>query len=81
MKRLLILCPLCLFLIAGCASNIQSLQRESARYIGNSFKPTDIQVTEVKRGLMNVGWKATTPNGDTYDCSADDMLRRVNCVK
>ena len=80
MKKL-ILCPIVLFLIVSCASNIQSLQRESARNIGNNLKPTDITISDVKRGALNVDWKATTPDGTTYDCSADDMVRRVNCVK
>jgi len=81
MKKLLILCPIVLFLIVSCASNIQSLQRESARNIGNNLKPTDIIISDVKRGALNVDWKATTPDGTTYGCSADDMLRRINCVK
>ena len=81
MKKLLILCPIVLFLIVSCASNIQSLQRESARNIGNNLKPSDITISDVKRGALNVDWKATTPDGTTYDCSADDMVRRVNCVK
>lgn len=81
MKKLLILCPIALFFIAGCASNIQSLQRESARSIGNDLRPSDITITDVNRGAFNVDWKATTPDGTTYDCNADDMVRRVNCVK
>ena len=81
MKMLLILCPIILFFMTGCASNIQSLQRESARSIGNNFKPNDITISDVNRGALNVDWKATTPDGTTYDCNADDMVRRVNCVK
>ena len=81
MKKLLILCSIALLFLAGCASNIQSLQRESARNIGNNLKPSDITITDVKRGALNVEWKATTPDGTTYDCNADDMVRRVNCVK
>lgn len=81
MKKLLILCSIALLFLAGCASNIQSLQRESARNIGNNLNPSDITITDVKRGALNVYWKATTPDGTTYDCNADDMVRRVNCVK
>jgi uncharacterized protein YcfL len=68
MKKLLILCPIALFFIAGCASN-------------NNLRPSDITITDVNRGAFNVDWKATTPDGTTYDCNADDMVRRVNCVK
>jgi len=81
MKKLLILYPMVLFFIAGCASNIQSLQRESALSIGNNLKPSDITITDVSRSTFNVDWKATTSDGTTYDCNADDMVRRVNCVK
>lgn len=81
MNKLFVLCPIALFCITGCASNIESLQRESARNIGNNVKPRDITVTDVKRGAMNVDWKATTPDGATYECNADDMVRRVNCTK
>lgn len=62
-------------------SNIESLQRESARNIGNNLKPSDITVSDVERGALNVYWKSTTPDGSKYDCNADDMVRRVNCVK
>ena len=67
--------------LSSCASNVQSLQRESARNIGNNFQPSDITITNVNRGALNVDWKATTPDGTTYNCNADDMVRRVNCVK
>ena len=80
MKKLLMFCSFGVFLVS-CASNIQSLQRESARNIGNNLKPSDITISEVNRGTLNVDWKATTPDGTTYECSADDMVRRVNCVK
>jgi uncharacterized protein YcfL len=81
MKKLFMLCSITLFFVAGCASNMQTLQRESARSIGNNIRPADITITEVKRGALNVDWKATTSEGTTYDCNADDMVRRVNCVK
>lgn len=83
MKKSLLLIGaiVCLSFFAGCASNIQSLQRESARVIGNNLRPSDITITDVQRGALNVDWKATTPDGTKYDCNADDMVRRVNCVK
>ncbi|MHB1350321.1 MAG: hypothetical protein ACYCYR_10660 [Desulfobulbaceae bacterium] len=82
MKKLIVsMVLLSSFVLAACASNVQSLQRESARNIGNNLKPSDITITNVQRGAMNVDWKAATPDGTVYDCSADDMVRRVNCVK
>ena len=80
-KSMIIAILLALFFMVGCASNIQSLQRESARSIGNNLRPNDVSITEVNRSAMNVDWKATTPDGITYNCNADDMVRRVNCVK
>jgi hypothetical protein len=70
-----------LLFFAGCASNRQSLQRESARNIGNNLRPNDITISDVNRGALNVDWKATTPDGTIFNCNADDMVRRVNCVK
>jgi hypothetical protein len=81
MKTLLSLCFIVSLFSVGCASNIQSLQRESARNIGNNLRPNDITILDVERGALNVYWKAKTPDGATYDCDADDMVRRVNCVK
>ncbi|BHH84636.1 hypothetical protein [Desulforhopalus sp. 52FAK] len=81
MKSFILCISLSLFLTTGCASSIQNLQRESARNIGNNLTPTEISVTEVDRSAMNVRWKATAPDGSIYNCSADDMVRRVNCVK
>lgn len=81
MKTLVFCCTIVFLFLAGCASNIQSLQRESARNIGNNLKASEVTITDVKRGALNVEWKATTPDGTTYDCNADDMVRRVNCVK
>ena len=81
MKQLLFLGLIAFLFLVGCASNIQSLQRESARNIGNNLRPSDITITDVQRGALNVSWKSTTPDGTRYDCNADDMVRRVNCVK
>jgi hypothetical protein len=82
MKTLFSLCLIISLFSVGCASNIESLQRESARNIGNNLKPNDITIFDVERGHpLNVYWKAKTPDGTTYDCNADDMVRRVNCIK
>jgi starvation-inducible outer membrane lipoprotein len=67
-------------LLAGCASTDDNLQRETARSIGQNLSPDAISVTNIDRGMTNVRWDAATPNG-AYQCSADDMVRRVVCVK
>ena len=81
MKKQLFLLFFSIAFLTSCASNIQSLKRESARNIGNNLRPSDITITNVNRGALNVDWKATTSDGTTYTCNADDMVRRVNCVK
>jgi len=48
--------------------------------LGCDAQPNLQTISHVKRGMMNVDWKAATPKGN-YSCSADDMVRRVNCVK
>jgi hypothetical protein len=65
--------------VAGCASTGANLQLESARSIGN-VAPDDIRVSNIDRGLTTVKWDAQSAS-DSYKCSADDMLRRVLCVK
>jgi len=67
------------FICTGCQNTDANLRRETARSIGD-LTPDQVDVSEVDRGMTNVDWKAATPKG-TYRCSADDMLRRVNCVK
>ena len=67
-------------LMFGCASTGESLQRETARSIGGNVTPEQVTISEVDRGISSVKWKAASPNGN-YDCSADDMVRRVFCVK
>ncbi len=61
-------------------STTGNLQIETARSIGGNVAPEQIHVTDVDRGITSVKWKASTPAGN-YDCSADDMVRRVNCIK
>lgn len=68
-----------MFIFIACANTDANLRRESARSIGN-LTPDEVTVSDVDRGMTNVDWKATTPQGN-YKCTADDMLRRVNCVK
>jgi len=64
---------------SGCASTAPNLQRETARFIGD-IHPDQVTVYDIKRGATNVKWEADTPKGK-YSCSADDMVRRVYCVK
>ena len=78
MKRIIFLVFATLILIA-CANTDANLKRETARNIGN-LTPDEVTVSNIDRGMTNVDWQATTPKGN-YKCSADDMLRRVNCVK
>lgn len=67
-------------LACGCASSEANLQRESARVIGNGTSPEKVTVLDIDRGISDVKWVAKTP-GDSFNCSADDMLRRVYCAK
>ncbi len=67
-------------LMLGCANTGANLQRETARSIGGNVSPEQVAVSDVDRGATAVKWKATAPTGK-YECSADDMLRRVLCVK
>jgi len=78
MKRITFLVGTTVMFIA-CANTDANLRRETARSIGD-LTPNEVVVSDVDRGAMNVDWKAATPKGN-YKCSADDMLRRVNCVK
>ena len=67
------------FILPGCASNMDNLQRETARFVGD-VRPDTVTVKDVNRGATSVKWEAETPKGP-YSCSADDMLRRVYCAK
>ena len=64
----------------GCASTGDNLQRETARVIGGNVAAEQVTISEVDRSATAVKWKATAPTG-RYACSADDMVRRVLCVK
>lgn len=67
------------FIFSGCASNVANLQRESSRFIGDVL-PDTVKISNIKRRMSSVSWDAETSKG-IYDCSADDMVRRVHCVK
>jgi len=79
MKRFVIAMSLIATGLAGCASTPDNLQRETARSIGG-LTSDQVTVSDVQRGITNVSWRASTPSGQ-YNCEADDMVRRVNCVK
>ena len=66
-------------ILSGCASTTANLQRETARNIGD-VHPDKVTVSNINRGITSVSWEADTPKG-AYSCSADDMVRRVHCVK
>lgn len=66
--------------LAACASTDGNLQRETARAIGGNVAPEHVQVSNINRGATSVSWQAASPRG-AYSCSADDMVRRVHCVK
>lgn len=66
--------------LVGCANMDDALQRESARAIGGGVLPDSVQLQNVDRGAMSVKWDAVTSEG-AFNCSADDMLKRVLCVK
>lgn len=65
--------------LVACASTNDNLQMESARSIGG-LMPDAVKVNNVDRGMTSVKWDAESSKG-SYKCSADDMLRRVLCVK
>ena len=80
MKHLILdITVFCVIGLVGCASTPDNLQRETARFIGG-LTSNQVTVSDVQRGATNVNWKAATPDGQ-YNCEADDMVRRVNCVK
>jgi PBP1b-binding outer membrane lipoprotein LpoB len=67
-------------LLVGCVSTSESLQRETARTLGGDVDPAKVVVSNVQRGVTSVNWEAETPKGP-YSCSADDMVRRVHCIR
>jgi len=79
MKKFIFSLIIVILIFSGCASSVANLQRETARYIGD-IHPDQVKVYNIDRGATNVKWEADTPKGK-YSCSADDMIRRVYCVK
>ena len=68
------------FVATGCASTTENIQRETARSIGGDVLPDKVVVKDIDRRATSVKWNAETPKG-AYACSAEDMMRRVLCVK
>jgi hypothetical protein len=62
--------------MGGSASSEVNLKRETGRIL--NVDPERISVYEIDRHATSVSWKATTPDG-SYNCSADDMVRRPVC--
>jgi len=62
----------------GCASTTANLQRETANFI--NVAPEAVTVSNINRGATAVKWDAQTQD-TAYSCNADDMVRRVHCVK
>jgi hypothetical protein len=67
-------------LVVGCASTGENLQRSTATNIGNNIDPADITITNVERSMSSVKWHAAA-GGISYNCSADDMVRQIYCLK
>lgn len=64
--------------LAGCLNTDAALQRETARLVGG-IAPDAVQLSDVKRGMTTVDWKAATPKG-AYTCTSDDTLRNPLCT-
>jgi starvation-inducible outer membrane lipoprotein len=66
--------------LTACASTSDNLQRASAMSIGNNTLPENVTLSNIDRGATSVKWTAMA-GGQTYSCSADDMVRRPYCAK
>lgn len=64
--------------LGGCLNTNAALQRETARLVGG-IAPDAVQLSDVKRGMTTVDWKAATPKG-AYTCTSDDNLRQPLCT-
>lgn len=82
MRSISVLCIAAVLLvtIVGCASTDSSLQLATANYLGAGHDPDQIGISNVDRGMTTVKWEAAEKSGN-YKCNADDMVRRVVCVK
>ncbi len=76
---LLLVSGLSALAVIGCGNETANLQKETARYIGG-LTSEQVTVYDVDRSMMDVKWKADTPNGK-YSCEADQRVRGVKCVK
>ena len=76
--QLVVICMLS-GLLCSCASTTENLERATADEIGNTLT-SDVSVSNVQRKATSVAWSAEAPSG-CYECDADDMVRRVHCVK
>ena len=65
--------------LSACASSNENLQRATATEVGNT-RTGDVAVSNVNRKSTSVSWNAKAPAG-CYECDADDMVRKVHCVK
>lgn len=66
-------------MLCACASTNDNLQRATAVEIGNT-RTGDVTVSDINRKATSVSWTAKAPAG-CYECDADDMVRKVHCVK
>lgn len=48
--------------------------------IGSNLLPEAVTVSDIARSATSVKWTAKA-EGQTYSCSADDMVRRPYCAK
>ncbi|MFC3053620.1 hypothetical protein [Kordiimonas pumila] len=68
------------FTVTGCVNTSSSLERETARFVGD-VSPEAITVLNIDRGMLSVKWDARVKDGRVYRCDADDMMKRVHCVQ
>lgn len=66
------------------ANSDSNLKRATADFVTQETRtlvePDSITLVSVNRGMFRVRWQATA-QGNTYACSADDMLREMQCVR
>lgn len=64
------------------ACNANNMKVGTGRALpGLNIDPDAVQISEAKCGMFSASWTARLPNGDTYKCKADDMLRNPYCFK
>lgn len=66
--------------IGACNANGMKVATGRAQPTLN-LDPDTVQISEAKCGMMSASWTAKLPNGDTYKCKSDDMLRNPYCFK